>query len=202
MNGYPDLDEQMERLHDIGTVLSSERNFARLLELIVEEARNLTHADGGTLYLVSDGRLEFKVVQTESLKIRRGGASGEPIRWVPVPLSTVTGKPNYAHVSARAALQGEIINIPDVYKAKEYDFRGTRAFDNRTRYLSRSMLVVPMRDHDGTITGVLQLLNAKDPATGAVVPFPASYESLVESLANQAAVAIDNLRLGNDTQQP
>lgn len=196
----PNVYEQMERLHRIGIALSIERNLERLLEMIVEEARRFTGADGGTLYLVSENGLEFEIIQTESLDVRMGGATGAPITWSPVPL-VVDGQPNYANVSAYAVLHGTIVNISDVYEAEGYDFRGTRSFDARVGYRSRSILVVPMRDHEGMVIGVLQLLNAKDPATGAVIPFDARFEPLVESLASQAAVAIDNVRLISGMEQ-
>lgn len=200
MDGRPDLNEQLQRLHRIGIALSSERDLDRLLEMIVEEARRFTGADGGTLYLVSDDVLEFKIVQTASLGVRMGGTSGVPITWSPVPL-TVDGRANNSHVCAWAVVQGEIANIPDVYEAEGYDFQGTRAFDADSGYRSRSMLVVPMRDHNGTVIGVLQLLNAVHPETGAVVPFAADSELLVESLASQAAVAIDNVALVRSMEQ-
>src|SRR5690606_5218054 len=171
MNGRPDLTEQLQRLHRIGIALSSERSLDRLLEMIVEEARRLTGADGGTLYLVSGDSLEFRIVQTGTLGVRMGGPSGAPIAWPPVPLK-VDGRPNEAHVCAWAAVHGRTANIPDVYEAEGYDFRGTRAFDAASGYRSRSMLVVPMRDHEGVVIGVLQLLNAMDPASGRVIPFP------------------------------
>lgn len=199
MNGHPDLNESLQR---IGVAASTEHSLDCLLELIVEEARNLTRADGGTLYLVSDRVLEFKVIQSKSLKLHSGGATGTPVTWAPIPLYTIDDKPNFALVAARTALTGETINIPDVYKSSGYDFRGTQAFDMRTRYLSRSLLVVPMRDHEGTIIGVLQLLNAKDPAGRAVIPFDESYEPLVESLASKAAAAIADVRFMNKLEQP
>src|SRR5690625_3275636 len=104
MDGRPDLNEQLQRLHRIGIALSSERDLDRLLEMIVEEARRFTGADGGTLYLVSDDVLEFKIVQTASLGVRMGGTSGVPITWSPVPL-TVNGRANNSHVCAWAAVR-------------------------------------------------------------------------------------------------
>lgn len=160
MNGRPDLTEQLQRLHRIGIALSSERSLDRLLEMIVEEARRLTGADGGTLYLVSGDSLEFRIVQTGTLGVRMGGPSGAPIAWPPVPLK-VDGRPNEAHVCAWAAVHGRTANIPDVYEAEGYDFRGTRAFDAAGGYRSRSMLVVPMRDH---VSVTMRLLDQ--------IPFP------------------------------
>src|SRR5690625_5119706 len=173
-----ELSEQLQRLHQIGIALSLERNLDHLLEMIVEEARRFTGADGGTLYLVVGDSLEFEIIQTESLRIRMGGKTGTPITWEPVPLR-VGGEPNRSHVSAWSAVSGEVVNIADVYIAEGFDFEGTRRFDAETGYRSESMLVVPMRDHDGIVIGVLQLLNARDPATGETVRFDREYEPLV-----------------------
>lgn len=200
MNSYLDLQEQLKRLHQIGIALSLERNLDQLLEMIVEEARRFTGADGGTLYLTTKDSLQFTIVQTESLGIRMGGATGAPITWAPVPLD-VDGEPNHSHVSACAALTGDISNIIDVYEAEGFDFRGTRRFDEETGYRSRSMLVVPLHDHEGVVIGVLQLLNAQEPVSGETIPFDPRYEPLVASLASQAAVAIDNVRLIRDMEQ-
>ena len=102
------------------------------------------------------------------------------------------GGPDYSHVSAYVAATGETVNIPDVYNAYGFDFAGTRSFDAETGYRSQSMLVVPMRNHENDIIGVLQLLNAKDPGTGQVVAFSENAQSLAVSLASQAAVALTN----------
>src|SRR5690625_4458797 len=200
MPEHHDLNEQLSRLHHIGIALSVERDLDKLLEMIVEETRRLTGADGGTLYLVHGDELQFKIAQTESLGVHMGGATGAPITWAPIPL-TLNGEPNRAHVSAAVAVTGQLANIPDVYEAAGYDFRGTRRFDAETGYRSRSMLVVPMRDHNGVVIGVLQLLNAQHATTGETVPFEKRYEPLVASVASQAAVAIDNVRLIRDMEE-
>jgi GAF domain-containing protein len=170
--------------------------------MILDEARRFTNADGGTLYMMSeDGKsLNFEIVQTGSLNIKMGGTSGNPINWYPVRLFLADGRPNHAMVSAHVGLTGEIVNIPDVYDVEGFDFTGTRAFDNKTGYRSKSMLVVPMRNHEDEIIGVLQILNAQDPLTGEVIPFSAADQSLIISLASQAAVAITNTRLIHDLE--
>lgn len=185
---------QVLKLNQIGIALSAERNLDRLLEMIVDEARNLTNADGGTLYTVEGDVLKFQIVQNASMGIRMGGTTGIPIPWPPVPL----GK---ANVSAYVALTGEIVNIPDVYEAQGFDFSGTRRYDAHNHYRSKSMLVVPMRNHEEEIIGVLQLINAQDPETGEIVEFLPEHVNLVASLASQAAVAITNARLIQDLEQ-
>ncbi len=200
----PEKADQMnhvKRLTQIGVALSAEKNLDRLLEMIVDEARFFSHADGGTLYIKTDDEtaLQFAIVQTDSLNIRMGGTSGK-ITWPAVPLKDSDGAFNYANVSAYAALSGKVVNIPDVYDAEGFNFEGTRKFDRSTGYRSQSMLVVPMRNHENNIIGVLQLLNARDPATGTVIPFSLEYQGMTESLASQAAVALTNNRLIHDLE--
>jgi len=188
--------DHIRRLTQIGAALSAERNIERLLEIIIDEARKFSNADGGTLYIMSDDEdsLHFAIVQNESLNIRMGGTGGR-ITWEPVELKNPDGTPNYAQVSAFAALSGEVVNIPDVYNAEGFNFEGTKKFDSHTGYRSRSMLVVPMRNHENDIIGVLQLLNARDAQTGAVVNFSLESQRMTESLASQAAVSLTNQRL-------
>lgn len=198
-----ELCRQIQDLSKIGAALSAERNLPKLLEMILEEARHFTNADGGTLYMMNDDErsMRFEIVQTDSLNIRMGGTSGNSIDWYPVRLYLQDGQPNHAMVSAHVALTGEVVNIPDVYDVKGFDFTGTRAFDKKTGYRSKSMLVVPMRNHEDEIIGVLQLLNALDPNTKESIPFTSADQGLIISLASQAAVAITNTRLIHDLEQ-
>ena len=203
VKGFTDKQlDQIRRLNQIGSALSAERNLNRLLEMIVDEARGLTNADGGTLYIMSDDdkELHFAIIQNTSLNVRMGGTGGA-ITWPPVKLQNPDGSPNYANVSAYTAITGKVINISDVYNAEGFNFEGTRKFDAETGYRSTSMLVVPMRNHDNDIIGVLQLLNAQMDATREVVPFSFENQSMTESLASQAAVAIANNRLIHDLEE-
>jgi len=191
----------IEHLTKIGVALSAERDITRLLELIIDEACNLTSADGGTLYVLSDeGQLlEFAIVQNKTLGVRMGG-TGEKINWPPVVLIDEQNKQNLANVSAYAALKGQVVNIPDVYNAEGFNFEGTRQFDARTGYRSKSMLVVPMRNHEQEIIGVLQLLNAMEEGTNEVIAFSRESQMITESFASQAAVALSQNRLIQDLE--
>ena len=187
-----DLGQRLEQLNAIGASLSAERDINRLLESILAAAKTITRADGGTLYRVTEERtLRFEIVRTSSLKYYLGGTTGNPVPFYPIQLYR-DGKPNHSMVAAHAALTGKTVNIPDAYTAEGFDFSGTRAFDSKTGYRSQSFLTVPMRNHDHEIIGVLQLINAHDPSSGAVVPFSPSDQRLAESLASQAAVALTN----------
>ena len=193
--------DQIRRLNQIGTALSAEKNLDRLLEMIVDEARKFTNADGGTLYIMSDDdeELHFAIVQNTSLNIRMGGTGGK-ITWPSVKLKNLDGSPNHANVSAYAAITGQVVNISDVYHAEGFNFEGTRKFDAETGYRSKSMLVVPMRNHENDIIGVLQLLNAQIARTTEVISFSTENQKMTESLASQAAVAISNNRLIHDLE--
>jgi HD-GYP domain-containing protein (c-di-GMP phosphodiesterase class II) len=185
---------RVQELVKIGMALSAEKRLEYLLEMIVSEARRFTNADGGTLYIKNEqDQLEFKIIQNDSLKVRVGG-TGENIVWSPVPLKDAKGRDNHRNVSAYCALVGKAVNIADVYNA-DFDFGGTREFDANTGYRSKSMLLIPMRGYDNEVIGVLQLLNAMDPATGDVVGFDDYEIDDITSLASQAAIAITNVRL-------
>lgn len=185
---------RLETLNAIGVALSHERDLATLLERILEAARDFADADGGTLYLVEAGALRFEVLRNDSLGYFMGGRHGKPIHFPPIPLHREDGSRNDSMVVVHSALSGQTINIADAYTAEGYDFSGTRAFDAKTGYRSQSFLTVPMKDHDGHVIGVLQLINAKA-ADGSIQAFAPAIQQLVESLASQAAIALNNRRL-------
>ncbi|MDC7232895.1 MAG: GAF domain-containing protein [Spirochaetales bacterium] len=188
---------------DIGLALSTERDIDRLMELILDEARALTRADGGTLYLYNEENncLEFSILHNETMGSYLGGTSGNPVTLPPVPLSSENGSPNKSHVSAYAAITGEVINIQDVYEAEHFDFSGTRTYDRLNNYSSKSMLVIPMKNMSGKLIGVIQLINARETDSLKVQPFSTFSEGLIVSLASQAAVALTNVQLNKDLEE-
>ena len=205
-----------QRMISTGLALSAERDHNRLMETILLEAKAICNADGGTLYLrTDDNRLKFEIMRTDSLKIAMGGTTGKAITFPPLPMyreeeeKDAEGKPvldeagnpkkisnpNHKNIASHAALTGETVNIPDAYEAVDFDFSGTKKFDEGTGYRSKSFLTVPLKNHQGDVIGVLQLLNAQDRTTNEVIPFSGEVQPLVEALASQAAVALDNQRL-------
>ena len=186
----------LRELNEIGIALSAEKDHDRLLELILVKAMELTHADGGTLYTCTDDqRLNFEILHNRSLDIHKGGASGEEISFYPIALYDDEGNPNLHMVAASAVISGETVNIQDAYDSEEYDFSGTRSFDNKMGYRSTSFLTVPMTNHVNENIGVLQLINATAPDSNKIMPFSLLDQQLVESLASQAAVTITNKAL-------
>jgi HD-GYP domain-containing protein (c-di-GMP phosphodiesterase class II) len=186
---------RLEQLNDIGASLSKERDTNRLLEQILLAAKTITHADGGTLYRMSDDgkTLRFEILRTDSLGIAMGGTTPDPINFPDIKLYSVDGQPNNALVAAYAAIHKVTVNIADAYSdGDDFDFSGTLEFDQRTGYRSQSFLTVPMRNHEGDVIGVLQLINAQHSQTRKVMAFTAEDQRLVESLASQAAIALSN----------
>jgi len=194
MDSTSDLFRRLEQLNAIGAALSKERDINRLLETILIAAKTITHADGGTLYRVTeDGKaLRFEILRTDSLDIAMGGTTGNTINFPNLPLTNDKGDANDSMVAAYAAIHDKTVNIADAYTEAGFDFSGTRSFDERTGYRSQSFLTVPMKNHEGEIIGVLQLINALDPETRKVRPFASADQSLAESLASQAAIALTN----------
>ncbi|MDM8547121.1 HD domain-containing phosphohydrolase [Candidatus Venteria ishoeyi] len=189
-----DLLNRLKKLNAVGVALSSEKDGNRLLERILQAAKTLTYADGGTLYMKQGDTLKFEIMLNETLGIHKGGSSGEPINFPPLPLYDENNKPNLHIVAACAAVQEETINIPDAYEETRFELSGMRDFDAKMHYRSKSFLTVPMKNHENEVIGVLQLINATTPETKAIHPFTRSEQELVESLASQAAIALVNQR--------
>ena len=189
-----ELLDRIERLNEIGIALSAETNAPKLLELIMMGAKTLTQADGGSLYFLKDGELSFEIISNDSLDIQMGGTSGNDITFAPIPL-VKHDQENHANVVTHCVLTGETINIADAYHEDGFDFTGTRQFDRKTGYRTRSMLTFPLKDHEQETIGVLQLINARDANSGEVIEFSKVDQQLAESLASQAAVALTQQRL-------
>ena len=191
------LEERIRQLNEIGIALSKEDDFNKLFEMIMEEARQITNADGRTLYMKSqDGKfLEFEIVRTDSQGLVMGGTSGNNISWPSIPLYDDSSNPNHKNVSCYVAHTGKTSNIEDAYKEEGFDFSGTKKVDSINNYHSKSFLTLPLKNHEDEIVGVMQLINAIDKESGDVVPFSKDMEQQVESLASQAAVALTNKKL-------
>ncbi|PZV11963.1 MAG: phosphohydrolase [Pseudanabaena sp.] len=189
--------ELIEKLNEIGIALSAEKNTPKLLEMILRGAKTILNADGGTLYLATEDKryLQFEIIMNDSLGIMMGAKLGEPIPFPALPLYDDAGNPNNTMVAAHAALYKKTINIPDAYVAEGFDFAGTRAFDTKMGYRSKSFLTLPMLNHENELIGVLQLINAKGVGDNQIIEFSKVSQRIGESLASQAAIALTNNKL-------
>lgn len=175
----------MERILKIGVQLSAERDLNRLLEKLLTCVMELARCDAGTLYLLDGDVLRFKIMRNHTMQVYSGGDGKDP-DMMPVPLKR-------ENMCAMALLEGRTISVDNVKENREYDFSGPIRYDALTGYHTQSMLAVPMCNREGEKLGVLQLINALDD-NGAVCPFPEDMTLVLESVASQAAITIQNVR--------
>ena len=188
-----------------GVAFTRERDVSNILEVTLNTARKLSNADGGSIYMlheefandpVDPGRiahreLRFVALQNETMDTYLKGRDIDVMPPVPLELD---GQPNLSNVSAYCANQRKMLNFADVYDAEGFDFKGTRGYDEANNYRSKSMLVIPLEDHENNIIGVLQLINRRDDS-GQVVSFDTEDIELVQSVSFPAAAAITTQRL-------
>ncbi|MBU3539646.1 HD domain-containing phosphohydrolase [Polynucleobacter sp. UB-Tiil-W10] len=192
----------MSQLLQVGASLSSEKDIDQLLENILQSAMNITHADGGSVYrLTEENTLRFEILHTKSKGAHLGGKSAIPANLPPISLFKEDGSPELSRVVCCAVHKDQTINIADAYDSTEFDFSGTRKFDSANQYRSQSFLTIPMKNHESEIIGVMQLINASDPDTGKIIPFSETNQEIVEALASQAAVALTNRLLMNRLEE-
>jgi FixJ family two-component response regulator len=167
----------------------------QVLEMILVEGMRVTNCEAGSIYVrTNDERLRFVLVRNEKLGLNMGGSAGRPIEFEPLRLYTEAGQPNARFVANYAALTGGVVTVADAYAPGPFDFSGAKEFDARTGYRSRSFLTAPLKGRLQRVIGVLQLINARDPATGALGPFSAEVQPAVEGLAVLAAAVMERFR--------
>ncbi len=196
------LTRELSSLNEIGMALSSEQDYDKLLDLILSKSREVTNCDAGSLYLLentddAENRLIFKLVQNDTLTNLEFEEYFLPI--------------TRASLAGYVTLTGEFLSLEDAYKIpKDVDYTFNKAFDVKFNYRTKSMLMVPMKDHKNKIIGVLQLINRKKSKNvmltsdsvveNEVISFDEKTFGLVNSLASQAAVSIENNILYQDIQ--
>ena len=185
-------EDTLQKILNIGIAFSKEKHREQLLDQILTAAMDITHCDGGTLYIKKGDALEFNIMITRSQGIHKGGEAGA-ITLPPVPLSE-------KNVCACGVLFRQLINIPDVYESARYDFSGPKNYDAMTGYHTQSMLVVPLEDDKERIIGVVQLINALD-EDGNVIPFREEYEQILLAMGSQAAICLVNMNYSQQITQ-
>jgi len=177
---------------EIGIQMAQETDRNHLLQMILDKSMEYANCDAGTLYLYENKALKFKLMRTDSQSIRKG-ENGEEIELPPVPLRE-------ENICAYSAIHREILNIDDVRTSNKFDFSGPIRYDEMTGYRTKSMLVLPITNHEDKLIGVLQLINALN-EMGEVISFDTSMEPVILSLASQAAIVLSNLLFTEEIKQ-
>lgn len=176
---------RLENLIQTGLELGREHDRMALLTKILLSGKAMLNADAGTLYMVTEHKtLRF------ALRTR-----GDDLPYPEIQLYDENGAPVERYVASWCALHNEPVMLADIYSETEFDVSGAKQVDAETGYRTVSMLNVPLSPHDGEVIGVLQFLNAMDPVTGAIIPFPPEMLRFINALATQAAVALENHQL-------
>jgi HD-GYP domain-containing protein (c-di-GMP phosphodiesterase class II) len=193
--------QELQALNRVGIALSAQRDIDKLLDLILLKSREITGADAGSLYLVEypkdengEALLRFELAQNDSVQV--------PFEKSKIPLKQPS-------IAGYAAINGKVLHIADAYNLPEgCPFQFSRKFDEGSGYRTKSMLVVPMRDHEDKVIGVVQLINKKRDGKQVlrpvslvdqfVIPFTSLDEELLTTLSSQAAIAFENTQLLQD----
>lgn len=200
-------EEKLEVISNLGLQLGETPTLDHMLDIILLTCRKLTNADAGTVYLVDEiyakdsfnpakilvRNLVFKVLQNSTMNTYLGGGSGKEIGLPPVELER-DGKLNISNVSTYCVNQDEIVNLPDVYNADGFDFSGTKAYDEKSGYRSKSMLVIPLKNQSHEIVGVLQLINRHN-ESGEIISFSQADQELIVSVALQISYVLYSQKL-------
>ncbi|MDD2761659.1 MAG: GAF domain-containing protein [Methylomonas sp.] len=196
------LIQQIEKLIEIGIALTNEKNAEILLEKILLYAKSLTGADGGTLYRTEGSDMRIAIIHSDSLKIHLGGSSGKKADFAAVPLYMPDGSVNLNHVVCYSYHNKIAVNVLDVYDPDDdFDFSGPKEFDRQYHYRTKSLLTIPLKNHEGDIIGVLQLINAIDSVSGQVVDFDAVSQKITTAMASQAAIVLTQQQLIADLEK-
>ena len=204
---FEETKKDQDDLIDIAKALSNEKDLEKLLDLTLSLSKKITGADAGSIYLVENKANGMKCLQFKS---------SHTFSRV-IPLKSFTMPVNDQSIAGYVTITGKVLNIPDVYKLSEsgeFPFLHNSTFDVQHNYLTRSMLIAPMRNYQNDIIGVIQLINSKlgksqlrdDEAYSIhletredfdthVIPFSKKYEQLLEAIAGLAGIAIENNRL-------
>jgi phosphoserine phosphatase len=157
--------ERLERILDITRLMAATNDLGRLLRVIIDRSTELLDAERASLF----------VYEAEPDELVSYVATGvEEIRF-----------PADRGIAGATIQGGRTIHVPDAYA----DPRFNREIDRQTGFRTREIVSVPLRDHDGQLVAVLQVLNKRGGA------FRDADIALAETLAAQAGVALQRARL-------
>jgi GAF domain-containing protein len=184
-------DDLLEVVIPIGVELSTEKDFNRLLEKMLLEAKSFCRADTGVLYMITPKEeLEFVIARSDSLNLALGGTTGNKLNYAALPMK-INDEPNYSNLVARVALDGGTVN------ASEFTSSGRELWgeDERNQiwrdYSINSLLAIPLKNSAEQVLGVLQLINPQDAETSRIISFDLNLQQMMESFSSLAVAALE-----------
>lgn len=191
----------ISKLTHIGEALSSENQIDRIFDLILDECLDYTNADGATIYTVCGNKknLDFKVVFNRSLSLHMGGTFSS-LAWPSIPLYETDGSPSMKNMVTYVYHTKKSQCFDDIYNQNLIDASGTERYDTLHKYRSKSMLAIPLKNHEDEVLGVIQLINAQT-KRGVVTSFTPEHIAMLNSMASQAAIALSNKKLIQDLEK-
>jgi response regulator RpfG family c-di-GMP phosphodiesterase len=180
--------EKLDTIATLGIELNRVQDLDILMERILTEARRFVNADAGSIYIRENDSLQFTYTQNDTLQRRL--ADGEKLIY-----STFHMTINKESIAGYVATTGQPLNLPDVYSiSSSCPYHFSKEFDKKTRYTTRSVLTIPLKNHSKDVIGILQIINAEDEAKN-VVAFSQNDEKMMLHFASIAAVALERAQM-------
>jgi HD-GYP domain-containing protein (c-di-GMP phosphodiesterase class II) len=180
------LDSELNQIQDLDL----------LLERILQEARNVVHADAGSIYVkdkVEDenGPVEKLVIKySQNDTMQKELPPGQKLIF-----SVFSVAISEKSVSGYCALTKKLVNVPDVYNiSSDAPYSYSTAYDKISGYKTTSVLAIPLKTAEGKLLGVIQIINAVD-KNGKVVPFSKDDEFLITHFAANATLALERAQM-------
>jgi len=190
-----DKGDFLKKINDFSSHLLSDVDVRDLVDDLLIAAKKFANCDGATLYLVRDKQLEFSAVHSDTLKINHNIQEEDGVSFPPINMyDPETEKPNLKNLASFSAINKEIINISDVYKASGFDFSAVRKMDEEFDYHTVSMLAMPVIGKGNEVLAVVQLINAMD-SKGAFIPFDKDLQDHLKLFTTQVGIAIQEQRM-------
>ncbi|GEM_PF-559797 len=207
------LQFEVKEFYEIGKSLSTQKDTLKLFEMIINSSINMTASDAGTIYLVvdkesgkwtsiknnffEDKELKFIISKNLSMNIHLEASTS------PITMQSIFGF---------VVMTGKSLRIDDAYNIPSgRAYHHNHSYDMNTGYLTKSILTIPMKDHENNVIGVIQLINKKKSkydlldyteksTLSSIIPYDYSDELIMNSLSGQAAVVLENNMLYRDMQ--
>ncbi len=190
------MKSSLQQFFAISKALSAEKDYRKLLEMILREARKVANADGGAILITNDDEtaLEIAILEDESTGAHYGGTSGAEPPFSRVALVPSGRDDGLADLDVETARAENPIVIDDLGVGHRFDPSGVCERFGWTIAAGKSVLSVPLTDQKDEVVGILQLVNARSPS-GDVVAFDSEVVPSIEAISSDAAVALDLRRM-------